>query len=340
MNGKNPTRRPGLVAAVAYDGLCTFEFGCVVEVFSLHRPELGVEWYRFGVCALERGPLQAAGGVRVTAPYSLRLLDRADTIIVPGWRNRDERPPEVLLRKLRAAHARGARLCSICSGVFVLAATGLLDGKCATTHWRHVDRVREMYPNIQVRPNELYVEDERIITAAGSAAGLDMMLHLVRRDYGARVANLVAQRLVIPAHREGGQAQYLPRPVPRDEQNPLAVLLDWVRSNPRAPHAVSAWARRVGMSERTLQRHFRDAVGLAPKTWLLRERVALAKEALETTNAPLWKVGESAGFGSEESFRHHFRQIAGTSPAQYRRRFGERPAPRRAGAAAAPMMAG
>ena len=322
MSSNKASGHPHLVAVVAYDGLCTFEFGCAVEIFSLERPELQVPWYRFGVCAMERGPLRAAGGVSFTAPHSLSLLDRADTIVIPGWCGTDEPVPPVLLRALRAAHARGARLCSICTGSFVLAATGLLDGQAATTHWRYADKFRQHYPAIDVQPNELYVDTGSIITAAGSAAGLDMMLHLVRRDYGARIANLVAQRLVIPPHREGGQAQYLPRPLPRNEHSPLAPLLEWVRANPRLPHALPAMARRVGMSPRTLQRHFREATGLSPKQWLVRERVALAKEALEATNAPLWKVAESAGFGAEESFRRHFRLIAGTSPSRYRQRFG------------------
>ncbi len=323
MSSKNAPKGSHLVAAVAYDGLCTFEFGCVVELFSLDRPELEVAWYRFGVCALESGPLRAAGGVHVTAPHTLKLLDRADTIVIPGWRDADEAPPPALIRKLRAAHARGARLCSICSGVFVLAATGLLDGRAATTHWRYAEKLRQRFPKIEVRPNALYVDAGQLITAAGSAAGLDMMLHLVRRDYGARVANLVAQRLVIPPHREGGQAQYLPRPLPRNEASPIAPLMDWIRAHPRETHSLTALARRAAMSPRTLQRHFRDAVGLSPNSWLLRERVALAKEALETTNAPLWKVSESAGFGSEESFRRHFRRIARTTPARYRQEFGK-----------------
>lgn len=322
MSSNKAPKRPHRVAAVAYDGLCTFEFGCVVELFSLHRPELGVPWYHFGICAAERGPLRAGGGFQFTVPHSLALLDRADTIIIPGWRDADEPPPPALLRKLHAAQARGARLCSICTGVFVLAATGMLDGKAATTHWRYVEKLRERFPAIDVRPNELYVDEGNIITSAGSAAGLDMMLHLVRRDYGARIANLVAQRLVIPPHREGGQAQYLPRPLPRNEQSPLAPLLDWIRTNPRHPHALSALARRAGMSPRTMQRHFRDATGLSPKQWLIRERVARAKEALEATNAPLWKVAESAGFGAEESFRRHFRLVTGTSPNRYRQQFG------------------
>jgi AraC family transcriptional activator FtrA len=257
----------------------------------------------------------------VTVPYTLSLLDRADIIVIPGWRSPDDPPSALLLRKLRAAYARGARLCSICSGVFVLAAAGVLDGKAATTHWRYAERLRQRHPKIEVRANELYVDEDQVITSAGSAAGLDMLLHLVRRDYGARIANLVAQRLVIAPHREGGQAQFLPRPLPRDENNPLAPLMEWMRANPRLPHSLSTLGRRAGMSPRTLQRQFLSATGFSPKQWLTRQRVAFAKEVLETTNVPLWKVAESAGFGGEESFRRHFRLIAGTSPSRYRLRF-------------------
>lgn len=312
-----------LVACVAYDGLCTFEFGCVVEMFSLHRPELGVTWYRFGVCSVERGPLRAAGGFTFTAPHSLSLLDRADIIVLPGWRNVDESPPPRLLAKLRRAHARGARLCSICSGAFILAATGLLDGKAATTHWRHIEKLRARHPNIELRPNELYVDIGQIITAAGSAAGLDMLLHLVRRDYGPKVANRVAQRLVVPAHREGGQAQFIPRPIPPSETGALGKLSDWVRRNPGQRHSLAALAKRAGTSTRSLQRHFRQTMGMSPLQWVVRERVGIAKEALELTDAPLWKVAQAAGFGTEESFRRHFRRVTGAAPLQYRKQFGQ-----------------
>jgi AraC family transcriptional activator FtrA len=310
-----------LVVAVAYDGLCTFEFGCVVEIFWLARPKLGVSWYRFAVCAAEGAPLRAAGGITLMVPHSLSLLDRADTIVLPGWRDVDELPPPVLLRKLRAAHKKGARLCSICSGVFVLAAAGLLDGKAATTHWGYAEKLARAYPQIQVRPNELYVDEGQIITSAGSAAGLDMLLHLVRNDFGARIANQVAQQLVIPPHRDGGQAQFLPRPMPKDEAVSLAPLMEWVRANPRMRHDLASWTRHARMSSRTLQRRFRQATGFSPSQWLVRERVALAKEALETTEAPMWRVAESCGFGAEESFRRHFRLVAGISPSQYRQRF-------------------
>jgi AraC family transcriptional regulator, transcriptional activator FtrA len=311
------------VVALAYDRLCTFEFGCVTELFALERPELGVDWYRFAVCAIEAGPLRAAGGVTVSAPCKLSLLDRAHTIVVPGWRDADELPPEALLKKIRAAYRRGARLCSICSGVFVLAAAGVLDGKTVTTHWRYAATLQQRYPRITVQPDALYVNEGQVITSAGSAAGLDMLLHLVRCDYGGAVANRVAQRLVLPPHREGGQAQFVPRPVPRDETGRLAKLMDWVREHPALPHTLRSLAQRAAVSPRTLQRQFRDATGMAPYEWLIRERVAIARELLEAkAPVPIARIAERAGFGSEESMRRHFRRIALTSPAAYRQKFG------------------
>jgi AraC family transcriptional regulator, transcriptional activator FtrA len=310
-----------LVVALAYDRLCTFEFGCTVELFALERPELGVAWYDFAVCAVEPGPIRAAGGILVEAPYAPELLERADTIVIPGWRDADEPPPAALLAQLRAAHRRGARLCSICSGVFVLAAAGLLDGQRATTHWRYADRLARRYPAIEVLADDLYVDLGQIMTSAGSAAGLDMLLHLVRRDYGAHVGNLVAQRLVIAPHREGGQAQFQPRPMAHDEKGRLGKLMDWVRANPSAPHTIGSMAERAAMSPRTLQRQFHAATRQGPIEWLIRERIALVKELLENTDIALSQVAERAGFGSEESLRHHFRRLTATSPGAYRRRF-------------------
>lgn len=315
--------RPGRhrVVALAYDGLCTFEFGCVVELFALDRPELGVDWYDFGVCSAERGPLRAAGGIEVRVPNSLSLLDEADTIVIPGWRNADEVPPPALLRRIRTAYERGARLCTICSGVFVLAAAGVLDGRTVTTHWRYAERLGKRYPAVTVEPNSLYIDSGQVLTSAGSAAGLDMLLHLVRRDYGAKIANQVAQRLVIPPHREGGQAQYLPRPMPQDERNRLSRLIDWVRAHPAQAHTLRTLAHRASMSPRTLQRQFQETVGFGPYEWLIRERVALAKDMLQTGRHSLPRVAEAVGFKSQETFRRHFRRVAGTSPATYRRQF-------------------
>lgn len=312
-----------LVVALAYDRLCTFEFGCVTEVFALERRELDVEWYQFRVCAVEPGPLRAAGGIGIVAPYMLRVLDRAATIIVPGWRNADEAPPEALLKKLRTAYRRGARLCSICSGVYVLAAAGILDGKAVTTHWRHAADLQRRYPGIRVKPDALYVDEGQIITAAGSAAGLDMLLHLVRLDYGGLVANQVAQRLVISPHREGGQAQFIPRPMLTAESDRLSVLMQWIRENPTVAHTLRALADRAAMSPRTLQRQFQSATGLAPCEWVIRERIALARELLETqATLPVDRIAEVVGFGSVESMRRHFRRVTLTSPAAYRRKFG------------------
>lgn len=310
-----------LVVALAYDRLCTFEFGCVVELFALDRPELGVPWYGFEVVAVEPGPIRAAGGIQVQAQYEPALLAQADTIVIPGWRDADEAPPPALVAAIRAAYERGARLCSICSGVFVLAAAGVLDGKQATTHWRYTARLAQRYPKIAVRPDDLYVDTGQVITSAGSAAGIDMLLHLVRRDYGARIGNMVAQRLVVAPHREGGQAQFLPRLMAHDEQGRLSRLMDWLRSNPALPHTVKSMAQQAAMSQRTLQRQFQDATGMGALEWLIHERIALATDLLENPDIPLAQVAERAGFGSEESLRHHFRRLAATSPGAYRRRF-------------------
>ena len=313
---------PHLVAILAYDRLCTFEFGCAVELFALQRPELGVEWYQHAVCAIEPGPLRAMGGVRVEAPHGLATLRRADTIIVPGWRDADETPPPVLLKALRAACRRGARVASICSGVFVLAHAGLLAGRRATTHWRYAERLAQRFPDIEVDHSALYIDQGQVITSAGSAAGLDMLLHLVRQDHGAKVANTVAQRLVMAPHREGGQAQFVPRPMPTSDHSPVARLMDWLRENLRADHSLEAMATQVNMSVRTLQRLFKQATGLSPGEWLTRERISVAKELLESNAAlGMERVAELAGFGSPESLRRHFRLQGLPAPARFRRQF-------------------
>jgi len=244
-----------LLAAMAYDGMGTFELGIVSEVFGLARPELSVPWYRLAVFALERRPLRASGGVHVAVPYGLGVLRTAGTIVIPGW-HVDTPPPDLLVRRLRAAHEAGARLVSICSGVFVLAATGLLDGKLATTHWRYAGHLAARHPQIRVDADRLYIDEGSILTSAGSAAGIDLCLHIVRRDYGAEIANSVARRLVMPPHRDGGQAQYVADPIRQRPDEGLAPVLAWAQANLGEPIHVDDLARRAAMSPRTFARQF------------------------------------------------------------------------------------
>jgi AraC family transcriptional activator FtrA len=310
---------------LAYDHLGAFEFGIVVEVFGLPRPELGVDWYHFEVCALEPGPIRALGCIRVEPRRGLRGLKQASTIVVPGWRHADERPPEPLLRALRAAHADGARLVSICSGVFVLAATGLLDGKRATTHWRYVEELTSQYPNIRVEPDVLYVDEGSILTSAGSAAGIDLCLHIVRRDYGAEIANRVARRLVMPPHREGGQAQYVQETIRGDGAGGLAPVLEWAQSHLGRALKVEDLARKAAMSPRTFARRFREQTGTTPHQWLMHQRLLAAQRRLEKTAEAIDQVAEAVGLQTASTLRQQFGRVLGTTPTAYRRRFSTRP---------------
>ena len=312
---------PPLVAAIAYDGLCTFEFGLVVEAFALPRPELGIPWYRFRVCSVERRPVRALGGVLVEARAGLGVLKSAHTIVIPGWRHIDQPPPAALLTALRRAYERGARVVSICSGVFVLAAAGLLDGKRATTHWRYTARLAEQFPNIDVQPDVLYVDEGRVMTSAGSAAGLDLCLHIIRKDFGAEIANRVAKRLVIPPHRDGGQAQYVAELVRPGSETSLAPLLEWAQSHLHRNLTLRELARQAGMSERSFARHFRADTGTTAHQWLVHQRLIAAQRRLETTKDSVDRVADAVGLGTAATLRHHFRQRFQTSPAGYRRRF-------------------
>lgn len=262
------TQRP-LVVVLAYDGLCTFEFGVAVEIFGLQRPELGADWYRFAVASVDDGPLRATGGVRIVVDGGLELLAEADTIVVPGWRDSDAPVPEALCAALRSAWARGCRLLSICSGVFVLAATGLLDGRKATTHWRYTETLQQRFPAIEVLDDVLYHDAGQLLTSAGSAAGIDLCLYLVREDYGLEVANSVARRLVVQPHRDGAQPQQLQRPVARQrESQTLGQLFDFLHQNLTLNHDTASLARRAGMSSRTFLRRFTDCTGTTPARWI------------------------------------------------------------------------
>jgi len=310
------------VVALIYDGLCTFEFAIAVEIFGLPRPELAVDWYRFAVCSMDRRSARATGGVRVVAGAGLDALRNAGTIIIPGWRGSDALPPPKVLAALRRASARGVRIVSICSGVFVLAAAGLLDGKRVTTHWRHVYALRARYPNVRVEPDVLYVDEGNILTSAGSAAGIDLCLHLVAKDYGAEIANKVARRLVVPPHRDGGQAQYIPDPVPEKSEMGLAPVLEWATRRLHEELSVERLAAKANMSARTFARRFTSETGTTPHRWLTHQRLLAAKRLLETTRESIDRVAERVGFETAETLRHHFRKRLRTTPTAYRARFG------------------
>lgn len=307
--------------AVAYDGLCTFEFGVATELFGLERPELDVEWYEFSVVAAEPGPLRATGGMTLHAPHDLDAIARAGTIVLPGWRDIDEQPPVALLDALRTAHANGARIMSICSGVFILAASGLLDTKAATTHWRYTSALHDRYPMIDVRPDVLYVDNGSVLTSAGSAAGLDLGLHLIRRDFGADVANSVARRLVVAPQRDGGQAQFIAVPAAPDEPTALAPTMTWALERLDETLTVDSLARHAAMSPRTFARRFRAEAGVSPHQWVTQQRVLRAQQLLETTTHSIDTVAHTCGFGSAATLRHHFQQSVQTTPSRYRARF-------------------
>jgi AraC family transcriptional regulator, transcriptional activator FtrA len=317
-----PNLRGPLVVALLYDGLCTFEFGIAAEVFGLSRPEMGADWYRFASAAIEAGPLRAHGGLTFHADGGIDLLDEADLIIVPGWKGAEAPAPPELIARLRSAHERGARLASICSGAFVLAATGLMDGAVATTHWRYAEALRRRFPLVAVDETSLYRGANRIFTSAGSAAGIDLLIALVRQDFGPDAANSVARRIVMPAHRSGGQAQFLERPVPKRPDTDIAPLLDRMRGNLHRSWPVVTLAQEARMSKRTFERRFHQATGMSPGKWLNAERIEAAKHILSTTDRPIEEIAETVGIGSAHALRHHFRRSVKLSPRRYRESFG------------------
>ncbi len=325
------------VAVLVFDGLAPFELGSVVEVFGLDRPELDAAWwYELTVCAHDPSPLRSLGGMRLVVDAGLEAVRAAETVIVPAWpRVGDPVAPEVV-DALRAAHARGARLVAICSGAFVLAATGLLDGARAATHWRYAGALRDTHPAVQVDEQVLYVDDDRVLTSAGSAAGLDLCLHLIRRDHGSTVANAVARRLVLAPHREGGQAQFIERPVAAPQDDRLRQAMEWALRHVDRPITVGDLAARAFMSPRTFGRHFAGAVGQPPLAWLTQQRVQAALALLEQTDLSMEQVAAHSGFASAAALRKHVVRAVGVTPTQYRRGFGAQAA---AGAAQAPVPA-
>ncbi|MFB4281381.1 MULTISPECIES: helix-turn-helix domain-containing protein [unclassified Nonomuraea] len=317
----SPTR-PHRMAVLAFDGMAPFELGCVVEIFGLPRPELEPPWYDLKVCAETPEPLRVVGGFTMRADHGLDVLAGADTVIVPGVA--DVRGPVSgpLVSALREAHGRGARMVSICSGAFALAAAGLLDGRAATTHWKYAELLQERHPEIRVNPSVLYVDDGDVLTSAGSAAGLDLLIHLVRRDHGPGVANTVARRLVVPPHREGGQAQFIEAAVtPVEDDDAVARAMAWALDHLTDPITVAGLAGVAHMSERTFIRHFKRQTGTSPLRWVISQRVAASLPMLESTAAPVEEIGAAVGFESPVTFRHHFTRAMRTSPSAYRKAF-------------------
>jgi AraC family transcriptional activator FtrA len=308
------------IAVLAYEGLNTFDFGIAVGLFGLFRPESD-HWYSISVCGLGKRPLRASSGVLVVPRRGLACMQEADTIVIPGWCNPDVLPPPRLVRMLRMAHQRGARLVSICSGAFVLAATGLLNDRRATTHWKFSDKLSKLYPQIKVESDVLYVDEEDILTSAGGAAGIDLCLHIIRKDFGTVVANNVARHLVVSPHREGGQAQFIDRPVGEEAHPWLAHLLEWSASNLQTEITVERLALEANVSKRTLSRRFVGATGLSPHRWITSLRVRRGKDLLETTALSIEEVAEQCGFQSGALLRHHFREQVKISPRTYRDHF-------------------
>ncbi|MDN3358886.1 helix-turn-helix domain-containing protein [Actinomadura sp. DC4] len=306
------------IALAVHDGITIFEVAAVCEVFGVDRG-IADPWYDFTICGAD--PVRVGGWFRVEAPDGLDALVSAGTVIVPACRDVDERPSADLVDAVRAAHEAGARVVSICTGAFVLAAAGLLDGRRATTHWLYADRLAARHPRVHVDPDVLYVDEGDVLTAAGKAAGLDLCLHLVRLDHGAAVANDLARRLVVPPHRSGGQAQFIPAPVAGPRDHPLADLIPWALARLDRPLTVEDLAREANMSSRNLGRHFNAVTGTTPLQWLLTQRLRRAQELLETTDDSVELVAARTGMGTAATLRRHFNRALGVPPDAYRRTF-------------------
>ncbi|MGN6199430.1 helix-turn-helix domain-containing protein [Humibacter sp.] len=312
------------VAVPVIDDLAVFEFGLLAEVFGLDRSVYSdVPRLDFRVCGIEPGrPVTTQVGVPITPPLGLKAMEDADVIAVPAAiiRPDDEYPAE-LLDALRRASARGAIMLSACSGAFVLGAAGLLDGRPCTTHWRYADELQRRHPSARVDADVLFVDDGDIITSAGTAAGIDASLHLVRRELGSAVATVIARNMVVPPQRDGGQRQYISRPVPEAECDALVDALEFMNANLARQHTVASLAKLAHMSTRTFARRFVAETGVTPMQWLTAQRVLHARLLLETTDASIDEIAASCGFGSATLFRHHFTREVGVAPSAYRRSF-------------------
>ncbi|MCM3816798.1 GlxA family transcriptional regulator [Streptomyces albidoflavus] len=313
---------PHRVVVVVDEHSNPFELGCATEVFGLRRPELGRQLYDFRLCSPEPRTLMRDGFFTLTGVAGLEAADAADTLIVPNRPDTEVPRRPAVLDAVRRAHARGARLVGFCSGAFTLAEAGVLDGRRATAHWQWADDFRARFPSVQLEPEVLFVDDGDILTAAGSAAALDLGLHLVRRDHGAEVANAVSRRLVFAAHREGGQRQFVERPMPDLPDESLAPVLAWAQERLDAPLTVAGLAARAAVSPATLHRRFQAQLGTTPLTWLTRERLALACRLIERGESRFEVVARRSGIGTAAHLRTLMRRETGITPSAYRSRFG------------------
>ena len=309
------------VAAVVFDGVAPFELGVLCEAWGVDRREQGVPYTEFAVAAERPGPVKTSMGFDLEVHHGIERLDEADLVAVPAM-PRDKPVPLAVVDALQRAHDRGARILSVCIGAFTLGAAGLLDGRQCTTHWMYSEELAERFPLAKVDPGVLYVDDHPIITSAGSAAGLDACLHIMRKEWGATAANTAARRMVTPPQRDGGQAQYVRTPMPDSSAETLAPLLTWIMEHLDERHAVQDLADRVHMSPRTFARRFRDETGTTPHQWIIQQRVQRAEELLERTDLSVEQISIEVGFGNAAALRHHFAQIRGTSPQHYRQTFG------------------
>ena len=311
------------VAVVLLDGVHPFELGVVCEVFGIDRSDEGLPVYDFAVVSAEGPVLRThVAGFTVSTPFGLERLEEADLIAVPASdANLSRDYPPALLDALRRAVARGARVLSVCSGVFVLGAAGLLDGRRCAAHWRHAEELGRAYPRARVEPDVLYVDEDPVITSAGTAAGIDACLHLVRKEQGPEVAKKIARRMVVPPHRDGGQAQFIERPLPKDTCDTVGDVLEWMAAHLDEEVTVEQLAARAHMAPRTFARRFQQETGTTPYRWILRQRVLLAQELLEGTDETVDAIAGRTGFGTAAALRHQFVRALGTTPHAYRRVF-------------------
>ncbi len=306
------------VALAVTDGMLHYELSVAVEVFGSDLTHVVDPWYDFTLCGT--APVRI-GRFHLEPDHGLDHLAHADTVIVPGWADTDIAPPTELVDAVRAAHAAGARVASLCTGAFVLGAAGLLDGRRATTHWAHTRELARRHPTVTVDPDVLYVDNGDVLTSAGKAAAMDLCLHLVRLDHGSANANKIARRLVIPPHREGGQAQFIATPLPAPGNHPLNELFPWALERLNEPLTVEDLARQARMSTRHLGRHFRHVTGITPLQWLHAQRIRHAQELLETTDATVDTIAAATGMGTATTLRRHFHRSVGVPPDTYRRTF-------------------